>query len=109
MGVLEVNHKLVNKINKLVDGMKDLIMLLTEGEIKIKDMDFGEALRAMKAGKAVSMWHRDSIYVYMKPAEDDENAELRVKTITGRFAAWTPNHQEIISGIWRIVEPKDER
>jgi len=94
------------KLNRLLARIEELerIAGYKHSERKLNQLNFSEALEWMKVGKKCCMWHRDDIYVFIEPASGNQKAMLRVKTIQGDFAAWTPNHHEIIDGIWRVIE-----
>lgn len=71
---------------------------------KTSDMTFGEAIEAMKRGCKVGCWHRDDIYVWLRFATDLEGERFMVKTISGKIYPWFPNHREILSENWRVID-----
>ena len=68
------------------------------------DMNFGEAIDAMRKGYKIGRWHRDDIYVWLRDSDKDCQACLMVRTVNDELYPWTPNQQEILATNWRIVE-----
>lgn len=67
-------------------------------------MTFSEALEALKIGSRVSMWNTNEIWVHLVDEGGSRIPAFWVKTMSGRFAPWTPHNGEILSENWRILE-----
>lgn len=86
-------------------------------------MDFGDALRAMKAGKRVARagWNGKSMFAYLVPAASypvqtgaarehfgegamvPYRAYLALKTVDDDVATWAPSASDALAEDWEIV------
>lgn len=87
-------------------------------------VDFGDALRALKAGKRVSRtgWNGAGMFAYLVPAASypvqtgaakahfgdgamvPYRAYLALKTTRGDVATWAPSCSDVLANDWIILE-----
>lgn len=89
----------------------------------IKNLDFGQAIRALKAGDRVSRagWNGNGQFVYLVPANSypaqtgiakayfgadamvPYHAYLALKTAQGDVATWAPSCSDALAEDWQII------
>jgi hypothetical protein len=71
-------------------------------------MDFGSALKVLKAGGTVARVQEwcgglHDVTVQLVPAQPGHRAYLAIRTGTGELAPWLPQHFDLLAEDWAVV------
>ena len=67
-------------------------------------MDFGEALAALKQGRAVERpgWNGEDMYVYLHTPGDGVRPFLAIKAADGNTYAWVTSQTDVLAEDWAV-------
>lgn len=74
------------------------------------DLDFGQAIRALKDGRKVcrSGWNGKGLYVQLHKGGDYEFSELLpfmvIKNTSNSFNTWVPSIADTLAEDWQIID-----
>lgn len=98
-------NDLQKEIRKIIESLSH-IKKKQEYEPKDDDFNFGDALEIIKNGRKVSRrcWHNVEIYIFLnRPSENSQENFIVVKTFRGNVVPWCPNHNDILSDDWYLI------
>ncbi len=70
-----------------------------------KNMNFGDAIKALKQGKKVSRtgWNGKAMYVRFVDSTDSLNKHFELQNTRGSFDTWVASASDTLAEDWRIV------
>ena len=77
---------------------------------KLEDLDFGEVINYLKKGHKLSRacWKNSNIYIFLSDSLNKKERYIKVHTIRSLYVPWCPNHDEMLSTDWYVINPNKE-